>query len=341
MPVISSDDIDFELYLHVTDHQQRVKAASVYVQALLDRMNTPNKEKRVFMPWEKTRDLIQFRPGEVTVWGGPNGSGKSLVTGQVALSLAAQNERVCIASFEMKPMKTMERMGRQWTSMSLGDDFLLSNPEARRILVDEYEQFRDWTDDKIWLYDQQGTVQWRQVCAVARYAAKELSVSHFFVDNLGKCVAGEDDFNGQKAFVDELCSIARDANIHIHLVHHIKKPATENARPTKYDFKGTGAITDQPDNVIAVWRNKDKERKIQDGKAVPITEPDTLLIVDKQRNGEGWEGNIGLYFHKASNQFLAGHNAKPAKTRHGTRTPAAKCASKASADVPSSRPTFT
>lgn len=311
MPVISSDDIDFELYLHVTDHQQRVKAASVYVQALLDRMNTPNKEKRVFMPWEKTRDLIQFRPGEVTVWGGPNGSGKSLVTGQVALSLAAQNERVCIASFEMKPMKTMERMGRQWTSMSLGDDFLLSNPEARRILVDEYEQFRDWTDDKIWLYDQQGTVQWRQVCAVARYAAKELSVSHFFVDNLGKCVAGEDDFNGQKAFVDELCSIARDANIHIHLVHHIKKPATENARPTKYDFKGTGAITDQPDNVIAVWRNKDKERKIQDGKAVPITEPDTLLIVDKQRNGEGWEGNIGLYFHKASNQFLAGHNLEP------------------------------
>jgi len=311
MPVITSDDIDFALYEHVTDHQQKVKAASVYVQALLDRMNTPNKEKRVFMPWEKTRDLIQFRPGEVTVWGGPNGSGKSLVTGQVALSLAAQNERVCIASFEMKPMKTMERMGRQWTSMSLGDDFLLSNPEARRILVDEYEQFRDWTDDKIWLYDQQGTVQWRQVCAVARYAAKELSVSHFFVDNLGKCVAGEDDFNGQKAFVDELCSIARDSNIHIHLVHHIKKPTTENARPTKYDFKGTGAITDQPDNVIAVWRNKEKERKIQDGKAVPITEPDTLLIVDKQRNGEGWEGNIGLYFHKASNQFLAGHNLEP------------------------------
>lgn len=311
MPVITSDDIDFALYEHVTDHQQKVKAASVYVQALLDRMNTPNKEKRVFMPWEKTRDLIQFRPGEVTVWGGPNGSGKSLVTGQVALSLAAQNERVCIASFEMKPTKTLERMGRQWTSMSLGDEFLLSNPEARRILVDEYEQFRDWTDDKIWLYDQQGTVQWRQVCAVARYAAKELSVSHFFVDNLGKCVSGEDDFNGQKAFVDELCSIARDANIHIHLVHHIKKPATENARPTKYDFKGTGAITDQPDNVIAVWRNKEKERKIQDGKAVTITEPDTLLIIDKQRNGEGWEGNIGLYFHKASNQFLAGHNLEP------------------------------
>ena len=311
MQLVTADEIDFELYLQVTDHQQKVRSSSLYVQALLDRLESPVAEKQAFMPWQKTRELIQFRPGEVTVWGGPNGSGKSLVTGQVALSLAAQNEKICIASFEMKPLKTMERMGRQWTSMSLNDEFLRSNPEARRIMIDEYEQFRDWSDNKIWLYDQQGTIQWKQVCAVARYCAKELGITHFFVDNLGKCVAGEDDFNGQKAFVDELCSIARDCNIHIHLVHHIKKPATENAKPTKYDFKGTGAITDQPDNVIAVWRNKDKERKVQEGKSSPVTEPDALLIVDKQRNGEGWEGNIALYFHRPSQQFLPGHGMEP------------------------------
>jgi twinkle protein len=311
MQLITEDEIDFSFYMQVTDYQQKVKSSSLYVQALLDRLNSPIVEKQSFMPWQKTRDLIQFRPGEVTVWGGPNGSGKSLVTGQVALSLAAQDEKICIASFEMKPMKTMERMGRQWTAMSLNDEFMRSNPEARRIMIDEYEQFRDWSENKIWLYDQQGTVQWKQVCAVARYCAQELGITHFFVDNLGKCVSGEDDFNGQKAFVDELCSIARDANIHIHLVHHIKKPATENAKPTKYDFKGTGAITDQPDNVIVVWRNKDKERKLQDGKAVPVTEPDALLIVDKQRNGEGWEGNIGLYFNRASQQFLPGHDMEP------------------------------
>jgi len=311
MPVITSDDIDFQLYEHVTDHQQKVKAASVYVQALLDRMNTVNREKRVYLPWEKTHGLIQFRPGEVTVWGGPNGSGKSLVTGQTALSLCAQGEKVCVASFEMKPIKTLERMGRQWTHLSMADDFVLSDPHQRRILVDCYEQFRDWTDTRLWLYDQQGTVQWRQVCAVARYCAKELGITQFFVDNLMKCVAGEDDYNGQKAFVDELCSIARDNNIHIHLVHHIKKPSTENAKPTKYDFKGTGAITDQPDNVIVVWRNKEKERKFQDGKATAITEPDAMLIVDKQRNGEGWEGNIGLWYHGPSQQFLPGHNVDP------------------------------
>ena len=63
--------------------------------------------------------------------------------------------------------------------------------------------------------------------------------------------------------------------------------------------------------MIAVWRNKTKERNRQANKAVSDTEPDALLIVDKQRNGEGWEGNIGLWYDKQSTQFVAGHNQGP------------------------------
>ena len=124
MPLITADDIDFSMYEHVTDHKQKVRSASLYVQALLDRLDAGVKDKHAFMPWAKTRELIQFRPGEVTVWGGQNGSGKSLVTGQTALSLCAQGEKVCIASFEMKPTKTLERMGRQFTSFSLTDQYM-------------------------------------------------------------------------------------------------------------------------------------------------------------------------------------------------------------------------
>lgn len=309
--LIQHDEIDFSAYENITDAQQNVKSAALYVQALLDRIANPSRERRVYMPWEKTKNLLQFRPGEVTVWGGENGSGKSLVTGQVALSLMQQNERVCIASFEMKPMKTMERMGAQWTGQRIDDDYVMSLPEQRRILLDMFGQFAEWTDGKLWLYDKQGTVQWKQVCAVARYCARELKVTHFFVDSLMKCVSGEDDYNGQKAFVDELCSIARDESIHIHLIHHVKKPSVEGKKPGKYDFKGTGAVTDQPDNVIAVWRNKNKERDAQANKVTAEADPDQMLIVDKQRNGSGWEGHIGLWFHRQSTQFLGSPGMEP------------------------------
>jgi len=308
--MIVFDDVDFALYERETDAAQKVKPASVWVQELIDRINSPIKQKRAVMPWRKTHTQVQFRPGEVTVWGGANGQGKSLVTGQVGLSLCAQGEKVCVASFEMKPLKTLERMARQWSAFNVSDPAFHGNEDAIRQFLDLYGQFSEWTDGKLWLYDQQGTVTARQVCAVARYCAVEKGITHFVVDSLMKCVASEDDYNGQKMFVDELTAIARDHGMHIHLVHHIKKPADESHKPTKYDFKGTGAITDQVDNVIAVWRNKTKEKNRAAGKMVADMEPDALLICDKQRNGE-WEGQIGLWFDQTSMQYVGNPGDEP------------------------------
>ena len=301
--LLTPDDIDFAQYERETDAHAMVKPAGLWIDELIDGIRNPRKAVRAVMPWHKTHGMVGFRPGEVTVWGGANGNGKSLVTGQIALSLIAQDHKVCIASFEMKPGKTLERMGRQFSGFNPHDAAFAGSTEARESLVQVYEDFRDWTTGRLWLYDQQGTVMVPQVVAVVRYCAKEKGITHFFVDSLMKCVSGEDDYNGQKRFVDELTAIARDYGIHIHLVHHIRKPADESHKPGKYDYKGTGAITDQVDNVISVWRNKPKEKKRDEGKPVEDKEPDALLICDKQRNGE-WEGSIGLWFHKDSMQYI-------------------------------------
>lgn len=308
--MIFADEIDFAAYEQETDAQQKVKPAGLWIQELMDRIKSPIKPVQAVMPWRKTHSMVQFRPGEVTVWGGANGNGKSLVTGQVGLSLCAQGEKVCIASFEMKPAKTLERMGRQFSGFNPNDPAFAGSDAATQELLDVYRQFKEWTDGRLWLYDQQGTVTTRQVCAVVRYCAKERGITHFFVDSLMKCVSGEDDYNGQKQFVDELTSIARDHGIHIHLVHHIRKPTDESHKPTKYDYKGSGAITDQVDNVISVWRNKAKEKKRDEDKQVDEKEPDALLICDKQRNGE-WEGSIGLWFDRASLQYVGGPGDDP------------------------------
>lgn len=310
--IFDFDDIDFSLYESETEAKQKVKSASIWVQELIDRIKSPISQPRVVMPWRKTHNLIQFRPGEVTIWGGANGQGKSLVTGQVALSLCAQNAKVCIASFEMKPIKTLERMGRQWSGENPEHPAYKGQAHAEEYLIDIYSQFKDWTDGKLFLYDQQGTVSAKQVCSVARFCAKEKGITHIFIDSLMKCVSGEDDYNGQKAFVDEMTAIARDHQIHVHLVHHIKKPANEDYKPNKYDYKGSGAITDQADNVISVWRNKSKEKAREVGKQVNDADPDCLLICDKQRNGD-WEGSIGLWFDRNSQQYVGSAGDEPIK----------------------------
>lgn len=308
MHVLTPDTIDFSAYVKETEAAQKVRPAGLYVQEMIESLGKKRQEPRAYLPWDKTHGLFQFRPGEVTLWGGVNGHGKSLMTGMTAASLVSQSERVCIASFEMKPRKTLDRMVRQWGGDS-PDEAWDDRPEALAVYRDTYEQFRAWTDNHLWLYDQQGTVQRDMLIGVIRYCAKELGITHFFIDSLMKCVAAEDDFNGQKMLVDELTAIARDYSMHIHLVHHIRKLSSEEATPDKTDVKGSGSITDQVDNLLLVWRNKKKERDAQAGKTVADGEPDALLICDKQRNGE-WEGKVSLWFDKRSQQFVGNPGAE-------------------------------
>jgi twinkle protein len=302
MNLLTPDTIDFSAYMRETEASEKVRPASAYVQELIDALGKPDTTRKSFLPWDKLQDKFAFRPGEVTLWAGVNGHGKSLMTGMAALSLMCQDEKVCIASFEMKPRKSLERMARQWTSDFPQGDFGMDE-RVLATFTDLYEQFQGFTDKRLWFYDQQGTVNTRMLIGVIRYCAKELGITHFFIDSLMKCVGAEDDYNGQKAFVDELTAIARDYNMHIHLVHHIRKLQSEEQTPDKNDVKGSGSIADQVDNLLLVWRNKKKEKDLAANKPVPADMGDALLICDKQRNGE-WEGKLTLWFDRHSQQYV-------------------------------------
>ena len=295
MNVLAPDEIDFSAYLKESEAKQRVRPAAEYVTELTDQLGRPVKVKGQALPWLKTRGLFRFRPGEVTLWAGVNGHGKSLMSGFVSLDLMAAGQKVCIASFEMKPHATLRRMIRQWCGYPADAEFA-AHPEAITALRDLYEQFGCLADKRLWFYDQQGTVAASQMIAVARYCAKELGVQHLFIDSLMKCVRGTDDYNAQKNFVDELTAIARDHDTHIHLIHHIRKLENELKKPDKTDVKGAGEITDQVDNVLLVWRNKAERNPKTDAEA------DAALICCKQRHGE-WEGGINLWFDRESQQY--------------------------------------
>lgn len=297
------DSIDFDAYLKETDAQTHVKAASIWMADLIERLRNPDQTKKVFLPWEKVQNVFHFRPGEVTVWAGQNGHGKTQVVSQIVLSLLGQGEKAVIASFEMKPQTTLQRLARMYAG---------TNPFSPEYQMDEgvkalealYSEFGQWTDSKLWIYDQQGTVDAARVIGMARYCAKELGITHVVIDSLMKCIRGEDDYNAQKEFVDELTALARDNQIHVHLIHHLKKPDNEYAIPDKHHSKGSGAITDLADNMMMVWRNKAKEddAKEKGDKSNKKTEADAAIFCRKQRNGED-EPTIRLWFDRDSQQY--------------------------------------
>jgi twinkle protein len=299
MAELRSDVIDFKAYLKPAVEEYKVAAPSRLRSEVVDLFYGEGKTEGELLPWPKTHDVFRLRPGEVTLWAGINGHGKTQVTTQVSLHLAEQDEGVMIMSFEMLPKRLLWRACRQaW-----------GGAEPSRPYID---RFLKWADKHIHLLDHQGTVTQELVIGAIRYGAAVLKCQHFVIDSLMKCSKGEDDYNGQKQFVDDLCSVARELRIHVHLVHHVRKGENEFVVPNKFDLKGSGAIVDQADNCCIVWRNKRKELELR--KASPsaqvLTEPDCVINVDKQRNGE-WEGQIGLWYDAQSMSYLASREAKP------------------------------
>ena len=225
--VLQADDIDFAAYLHDTEPAEKLRRAVDYLPDVLRLLATrEERPTHPMLPFAGAR--VGFAPGEVTLWAGFNGSGKSMLTGQVLTGIAQAGERICIASFEMKPAKTLARINRQV--------FRSAQPTEEQVL-----EFFHTTDGAIWLYDQQGTVQPQRMLAVIRHCAEKLGCQHIVIDSLMKCVKGDDDYNGQKDFVDALTAAARDHNIHIHLVAHLRKGEGDERLPTRMDIKGSGS----------------------------------------------------------------------------------------------------
>jgi twinkle protein len=287
--ILEADSIDFSKYLAETDPGEKVRPASEYLDdvmtALRPAQDNPSHQRLPF-----ANCYLYFAPGEVTLWGGFNGSGKSMLQGQVMGGYAENGIKCCIASFEMKPAKTLARIARQTLRNATP-----AEADVRRFLTS--------TNGSLWLYDQQGTVRADRMIAVVKHCAENLKVQHIAIDSLMKCVRGTDDYNGQKDFVDQLTAAARDYGVHIHLVVHLKKGEGDERMPTRMDISGTAAISDLVDNVVLVWRNKKKERDRQQGKPVQDSDPDSVVIVDKNRNGD-WEGRVRLWYEPHSLRFM-------------------------------------
>jgi len=151
-----------------------------------------------------------------------------------------------------------------------------------------------------------GRIGSAECLAVVRYFAEELKGTQVFIDSMMMVCASEEHLDEQKQFTTDIVRAAQEFGVHIHLVAHCRKPQTgKEDPPSKYDLRGSAAISDQAHNVITVWANKAKtaalDRNPNDLQAQE--EPDARIAIEKQRNG-AWEGAIKLWFHAPSLRFM-------------------------------------
>lgn len=276
-----------------------LRRASEFTDAVVEEFFPKDDQTAGFeLPFSAMRGKFNLRPGEATIWTGFSKHGKTQLLNHVHAMLAARGERVCIASFEMRARILLKRLVKQVT--------------AKRDPSEAYiRQVMEWTNDRLWLFDHVGSANKDRILEVFEYAFRRYGIRYFIVDSLMKCGIAVDDYAGQDAFVDALVNFANLNDVHVSLVAHTRKDDDEDAPPAGQDVKGSGGMKDRVHNVVVVWRNKPKEKAresyaegVQNDKVMAkLEEPDALMIVDCQREGDGDTPAQPLWFDRDSQTY--------------------------------------
>jgi twinkle protein len=282
-----------------------VRSIGEFHDAVIESITNPQQIHGVKLPWGKTHGLVRLRTSEVSIWAGINGHRKSTLLNQVAL-WATRQAPVGIASLEMP----VEGLAKLMVSQASG----AINPTA------EYAtQVIQKLSRRMWFYDRLGSVPPLEILG-AVHALSQVGCKLIVIDSLTMCRV-TDDMERERLFMAELTSLAKALDIHVALVHHVRKPAQggDEYVPSRFDVKGSGSIVDLTQNLFICWANKARAtalRKINNGIAISAkeqeiidTEPDQKLIVAKQRHAE-YEGAIHLWHHP-SRQFVGDSSGKP------------------------------
>jgi twinkle protein len=250
------------------------------------------------IPGEETPFTLpfRFRAGEVTVWQGYSGDGKSVMLNQFINGFATQGKKSCIASFEMKPKKTFKNMMRQATGFA--------HPSE-----ETFNAALEWMDQWFFVFNRVGGATIAETIALFEYVAKKYGVHHFVIDSLMRLEdVNEEQAETTKSLMNWLQAFAKKFDVHVHLVCHSRKPdakhPAEKYPPLKHSVSGSKAITDNADNVVCVWRNREKSDAMDDAVNRGDTEMiadlrgqhDARFLIQKCREDGSQEGSKYLFF---------------------------------------------
>ena len=284
--IITKKQIDDEHgELEINDY--KIKSTDGFYEQLI-KYYRDEKDSGYSLPFAKTDGNFSVRLGELTIFTGVSGHGKSMMLSQICLYLMNYT-KVLIASMEMKPVLTLSRMITQ----KLGDH----NPTDKFI-----KQFCDEYEEKLYIYDQQGVTDSKDMFSVLMYGKEVLGINVFVIDSLMKMGdISEDNYDAQKVFTDRLAAYCRDLNIHVFLVCHTRKMSDEYTHPDATNILGSSHIRNLSDNILLCFRNREIEDLKFAGNCTEEreNEPTAYLKVQKQRNYP-FEGTFSLWFHEKS-----------------------------------------
>jgi len=265
-----------------------LRTASSLSSDVVDEVNRYESEK-AHNPFMWPELPFRLREGELVTLGGYAGHGKSQLMYQMVLhEMVANDRRGCVASFEIPSSSMLMQM--LW--MQNGK---CPNP-------DRIDQDVSILEDKLWFVEsEEGTDNtWESLKDDFLYANRRYGCDIFVIDALMHLTA-KDDWNGQERIAKQAAKFALDNRVTVILIAHCDaKKATTAGIPENEHILGGQGIVAASHSIALIWRNKEKEKKIEAGEQAEG--PDGKFYVSKQRNS-GILVYRDLWFQKSRRMF--------------------------------------
>ena len=254
------------------------------VDAVMDRRNNPRRD--IEAPWSKLHNLFEIPRQGVTLIGGYSGHQKSTMTNQWSLHAAASGHVVCLASLELTPDYLFDMMAGQSACMQdMHEQYL--------------HRFGQWLDGKMYIIDHADVMSPEDAIRLIIDSKRMLGCDLFVLDCIMQIDLGGE-LENEKRFMARLGAIAREYDMGIVVVHHMRKPQGpegEKKVPGRESFIGSSHLVNAAAGVLILWQDAEKAAARHNGEELDDDRPDFVLAVAKNRF-RPFQGKVGLYQHK-------------------------------------------
>lgn len=237
-----------------------------------------------------------FHNGEVCVLAARTSVGKSSLAVQIASECASSFGPALYISLEMK---TTELVGRLLAASAGVDSHKIRRAMISGIEIQKLIAARDVVGNPNLLIADMSSQKFRQIAATARRLKMSIGVKFMVIDYL-QLIEPADRGVDRHVQVAEMSRrikhLAGELNIPILCLAQLNRAVEQrgaNARPRLSDIRESGAVEQDADTVIMLYRKADRD---------PTSEMEEVTaIVEKQRNGA--TGDVDLMFRKKAMRF--------------------------------------
>jgi len=216
-----------------------------------------------------------IREGEYWVIGAAPSRGKTVLGTQIAALNAVNGVPTLFFSYEMTAEQLVKRMLPNYAMVPSHTirDFRYANEEQVRFTLAAGAEISMWP---LWVVDPEGMTA-GELSAIARLHIRRNKVRLIIVDYL-QIIDSKGLSRREKigSVSDVLRSLAKQENVSIVALSQLRRPASEDERPTMFHLKETGDIESHAHCILLLYRPKDEQ-----GRWTGMDE----IIIAKQREG--------------------------------------------------------